>query len=94
MCATGSNRYAGINEKFTVVGYALDRSDQERPEMTLKQAFRMGFRHIADLAEINQIADRLLEDEFDSRAQRLIEAWRQGAMTATAMLEKEEATIQ
>jgi hypothetical protein len=36
----------------------------------------------------------LLEDEFDGRAQKLIEAWRQGALTATAMLEKEEATIQ
>ena len=62
--------------------------------MTPKKAFRMGFRHVADLAEINRIADRLLEDECDGRAQELIEAWRQGALTATAMLEKEEATIQ
>jgi hypothetical protein len=72
----------------------VDPSDLESPEMTRKQAFRMGFRHVADLAQINRIADRLLEDEFDGRAQRLIEAWRQGALTATAMLEKEEATIQ
>ena len=47
----------------------LDPSDRESPEMTRKQAFRMGFRHVADLAQINRIADRLLEDEFDGRAQ-------------------------
>jgi hypothetical protein len=64
------------------------------PQMTPKQAYRMGFRHITDLAEINRIADMFLEDELDDRAHRLIEAWRQGAMAATAMLEKQHATIQ
>jgi hypothetical protein len=54
----------------------------------------MGFRHITDLAEINRIADMFLEDELDDRAQRLIEAWREGAMAATAMLEKAHSTIQ
>lgn len=62
--------------------------------MTLKQAYRMGFRHIIDLAEINRVADKFLDDEQDDRAQRLIEAWREGAMAATAMLEKEKVTIQ
>jgi hypothetical protein len=60
--------------------------------MTPKQAYRMGFRHITDLAEINRIADTFLED--DDRAQRLIEAWREGAIAAAAMLEKQRSTIQ
>jgi hypothetical protein len=64
------------------------------PQMTPKQAYRMGFRHITDLAEINRIADMFLEDELDERAQRLIEAWREGAMAATAMLEKAHSTVQ
>ena len=62
--------------------------------MTPKQAYRMGFRHITDLVRINEIADKFLEDEGNGDAERLIEAWREGAMTATAMLEKEQATIQ
>ena len=62
--------------------------------MTPKQAYRMGFRHIIDLAEINRIADMFLEDETNDRAQRLIEAWREGAIAAAAMLEKQHSTIQ
>lgn len=62
--------------------------------MTPKQAYRMGFRHVTDLAQINRIADQFLEDETDGAAQRLIEAWREGAITAAAMLEKEHATLQ
>lgn len=62
--------------------------------MTPKQAYRMGFRHIIDLAEINRIADMFLEDELDDRAQRLIEAWREGATAAAAMLEKQHSTLQ
>lgn len=62
--------------------------------MTPKQAYRRGFRHITDLAEINRIADLFLADEADERALRLIEAWREGAMAAAAMLEKAEATLQ
>jgi hypothetical protein len=62
--------------------------------MTPKQAYRMGFRHITDLARINQIADKFLDDACDRYAQRLIEAWQEGAMAASAMLEKEHATIQ
>lgn len=62
--------------------------------MTPKQAYMMGFRHITDLARMNRVADLALEDEQDERATRLIEAWRQGALAATAMIEKESATIQ
>lgn len=62
--------------------------------MTPKQAYRMGFRHVADLAEINRIADLFLGDGADQCALRLMEAWREGAMAAAAMLEKEHATLQ
>lgn len=62
--------------------------------MTPKQAYRMGFRHITDLDEMNRVADLFFDDEFDERASRLIEAWREGALAATAMIEKRSATIQ
>ena len=62
--------------------------------MTPKQAYRRGFRHISDLAEINRLADLVLADGSDEHALRLIEAWREGAMAAAAMLEKAHATLQ
>ena len=74
--------------------YALLCPERKALQMTPKQAYRMGFRHVTDLAEINRVADTYLENECDPGALALIEAWRQGAMTATAMLEKELATIQ
>jgi hypothetical protein len=64
------------------------------PSMTPKQAYKMGFRHVIDLAEINRIADLFLGDDGDDRALRLMEAWREGAMAAAAMLEKQHATLQ
>ena len=77
-----------------MLGYAPVLLGARGPQMTPKQAYRMGFRHVTDLAEINRIADRFIDDECDRCALMLIEAWRRGAMTATAMLEKEQATIQ
>ncbi len=62
--------------------------------MSPKQAYQMGFRHVIDLAEINRIADLFLGDEADEGALRLMEAWREGAMAAAAMLEKEHVTLQ
>jgi len=62
--------------------------------MTPKQAYRMGFRHITDLAEMNRVADHFLDDECDERVTQLIEAWREGALAATAMIEKEFVTLQ
>jgi hypothetical protein len=53
----------------------------------------MGFRHVTDLAEINRIADLFMDDDSDDRALQLMEAWREGAMAAAAMLEKERATL-
>ena len=79
---------------FIACGLYFALPGAKGPQMTPKQAYRMGFRHVTDLAEIDQVADRYLEDECDPGALALIEAWRQGAMTATAMLEKEQATIQ
>ena len=54
----------------------------------------MGFRHVTDLAEINRIADLFLGDDGDGRALQLMEAWREGAMAAGAMLEKQHVTLQ
>ncbi len=62
--------------------------------MTPKQAYRMGFRHVTDLAEINRIADLFMSDRGNERALQLMEAWREGALMAAAMLEKAEATLQ
>src|SRR5512132_4696422 len=78
----------------SAVRYARGTWNKRTRKMTPKQAYRMGFRHITDLAEINRIADTFLEDELDDRAQRLIEAWREGAIAAAAMLEKQRSTIQ
>ena len=62
--------------------------------MTPKQAYRMGFRHVSDLAAINRIADLFMNDDGDDRALILMEAWRDGAMAAAAMLEKARSTLQ
>lgn len=62
--------------------------------MTPKQAYRMGFRHVSDLAAINRIADVFMNDDGDDRALELMEAWRAGAMAAAAMLEKARSTLQ
>ena len=62
--------------------------------VTPKQAYRRGFRHILDLAEIKQLVEASLDDESDETVMRLVEAWRKGALTATAMLEREHATLQ
>ena len=64
-----------------------------RSPMTPKQAYRMGFRHITDLAQMNRIADLYLEGEIDEKVFRLIEAWREGAMAATAMLDMPNRTV-
>ncbi len=61
--------------------------------MTPKQAYRRGFRHVLDLAEIRQLVEASEDDEGWEYALQLVEAWRQGALTATAMLEREDATV-
>lgn len=62
--------------------------------MTPEQAYRMGFRHVSDLAEINRIADLFMSDRGNEQALQLMEAWREGAMAAAAMLERADATLQ
>ena len=61
--------------------------------MTPKQAYQMGFRHITDLAEINRIAEMFERDDCDEEALRLIDAWRQGAVAANALLDRQHATV-
>ncbi len=62
--------------------------------MNTKKAYYMGFRHIADLAAMNRIVDLAADNRFNEYALELMEAWREGAITAQAMIEKESATIQ
>lgn len=62
--------------------------------MTKKTAYEMGFRHVADLAAINRVAELIRDDNDDNNALALMEAWREGALAARALLERETATIQ
>lgn len=62
--------------------------------MTKKQAFDMGFRHIADLAAINRVAAVVNASDDDPEAAALMAAWRDGALAARAMIERETATLQ
>ncbi len=62
--------------------------------MTKKRAYEMGFRHVADLAAINRVAELIRDDNDDNDALVLMEAWREGALAARALLERETATLQ
>ena len=62
--------------------------------MTKKKAYEMGFRHVADLAAINRVAELIRDDSDDGDALVLMEAWREGALAARALLERETATLQ
>lgn len=62
--------------------------------MTKKTAYEMGFRHVADLAAINRVAELIRDDNDDNNALALMEAWREGALAARALLERETATLQ
>lgn len=62
--------------------------------MTPEQAYEMGYRHIADLAEMSRIADLIDDDRLAEYALKLMEAWRAGAMAARVMIEREVSTIQ
>lgn len=61
--------------------------------MTPKQAYRMGFRHITDLAEMHHIAECFGRAEDDERLLRLMEAWHEGTLAAKALLDREFATV-
>jgi hypothetical protein len=62
--------------------------------MTPERAYEMGYRHIIDLAEMNKIAAMIEIERLNAIALQLMEAWREGAMAATAMLEKQSSTLQ
>ena len=62
--------------------------------ISTEDAYAMGYRHIADLARINQIAALVRCDHPDAEAMRLLAAWREGAMMAQAMIERARTTLQ
>lgn len=62
--------------------------------MTPEQAYEMGFRHIADLAEMSRIADLVDDEQMADYALKLMEAWRAGATAARVMIEREGSTLQ
>ncbi len=62
--------------------------------MTPEKAYEMGYRHITDLAEMNRIAEMMRIERLNTIALQLLEAWREGAMAAKAMLEKQSSTLQ
>jgi hypothetical protein len=62
--------------------------------ITAEDAYAMGYRHIADLARINQVAEMIRGDHPDAEALRLLAAWREGAMVAQAMLDRARTTLQ
>lgn len=62
--------------------------------MDSKKAYFMGYRHIVDLAAMNRIVDLVDDNRFNEYALELMQAWREGAIAAQAMIEKESATIQ
>lgn len=62
--------------------------------MTPEKAYEMGFRHIIDLAEMNKVAAMVENDRLSAAAVKLMEAWREGALAATAMLERQSTTLQ
>lgn len=69
-------------------------SDDRDTKLSLEDAYAMGYRHIADLALMNRIAELIRCEEPDAAALRLLEAWRQGACVAQAMIERPRATLQ
>lgn len=62
--------------------------------ISAEDAYAMGYRHIADLARINQIAELVRGDHPDATALRLLAAWREGALMAQAMIERARNTLQ
>lgn len=62
--------------------------------MTKDKAYQMGYRHIIDLAEMNRVAEMADVERLSAYAAQIMDAWREGALAAKAMLEKEVATLQ
>jgi hypothetical protein len=62
--------------------------------MTKEKAYEMGFRHVTDLAAMSRVAAVVQDDGADIDALGLMEAWREGALAARALLERETATLQ
>lgn len=69
-------------------------ADKSDTPLTPEDAYAMGYRHIFDLALMNRIAELVRVEEPDAGALRLLEAWRQGACVAQAMIERTRTTLQ
>jgi hypothetical protein len=83
-----------INDLFMIAAVPWWTEVSNLIMMDTKKAYFMGFRHIADLAAMNRIVDLAGDNRFNEYALELMEAWREGAVAAQAMIEKESATIQ
>lgn len=83
-----------INDLFTVAALISPTEVRALIMMDTKKAYFMGYRHIADLATMNRIVDLADDNRFNEYALELMEAWREGAVAAQAMIEKESATLQ
>ncbi len=70
------------------------KADDAETPLSPAEAYAMGFRHITDLALMNRIADLIRDEEPDAAALRLLEAWRQGAFVAQAIIESRRVTLQ
>lgn len=62
--------------------------------MTPEKAYEMGYRHISDLAAMTRVASMVEIERLSATAVALMDAWREGAMAAKAMLEKQSSTLQ
>lgn len=86
--------YPPVNDLFMTAALLSSVGSESRVMMNTKKAYFMGYRHIADLAAMNRIVDLAQDNRFNEYALELMEAWRDGAIAAQAMIEKESATIQ
>lgn len=82
-------------ERFvSETGTTLNGEPSEGAPMTKDKAYQMGYRHIIDLAEMNRVAEMADVERLNAYATQIMDAWREGALAAKAMLEKEVATLQ
>ncbi len=88
--ADGAQQPFVIPSRISLNAEDLDASAAMTPE----KAYEMGFRHIIDLAEMNRVASMVDIERLSTFALQLMDAWRRGANDATAMLEKQTATLQ
>ncbi len=87
---TGARQERFVSEP----GTTLNGESCEGAPMTKDKAYQMGYRHITDLAEMNRVVEMADVERLSAYAAQIMDAWREGALAAKAMLEKEVATLQ